>query len=126
MQATITPFRPAPEALDFDHDALAAICRTHGAEAEAVIAETLAEIETRLSTLRDGPAGRAGLGREAEALLALGQRIGMRNLVVAAEALGRCLAAGDAAGLAAARARLVRLAEPERARHWHVQTDNAG
>lgn len=128
MTASIRPISPPRETLDFDHDRLSALCAAHGPGAEAEIARILGRIETGLLATADlfAAGDAAGLRAEAETLIALGRRIGLRNVEAAARAVRDGVDRADRAGLAACVGRLARLAEPDPAPDWEIETDDAG
>ncbi|UWQ18095.1 hypothetical protein [Jannaschia sp. M317] len=113
------------EVIEFDHAVLADICRNHGDQAEAVIADRLGRIETLLhlaqDQINDGHHG--GLMRSCRDLVGLAREIGMRTLVRAAIGVIDCLEQGQDQALRACTRRMLHLGRPETVSQWTVRHD---
>ena len=112
MTHIVAALRPT-ETIEFDHVRLAALCDEMGADAEAHIAERLAEVEMLIETVsqRD-PDDVDGMAIDCIRLGATAQEIGMKTVSRAAWGLRESLICDDRIARDACLRRLVRLNEP--------------
>ena len=112
------------DAVRFNSDTLLELYRQLGnSSAESVICRAMEELAVRLVAIEQIPSSAepTGLRKNARALAAIAEQIGMVSLSEAAYDVIDCANAGDKVALAATRARMMRIGDRSLTDVWDVQ-----